>query len=451
MKPLDYGQVAPPLFLILEKIFATIWPNSEYGLRLFPLLCYITATFLFWKIIAKFLQHNHDKIIAAALFAFSVVIVRYSGEAKQYMTDLLVMLALFWLTVKNYTHEQHRFMVTAAAGSVAIFLSNITPIALLTCGMCHLYRHYNKQKFKNILPTAAVAGAWMGTFLVYYALFVHNHPTRDFMVTYWKDDTFLPRNPLSWDFYVFLFKRAPIKLLASLQDIGFDKPIVTQTTVAILAIFFASGILQLARKKQITTILFICLPISIHLALSGLQLYPFERRLLLYAMPGVAIACAAGFGGLLDLKWHSLEKLKRFTITLAVIVIAATLVSRFPIRRHEYRSCMMFAQKHASETRLIYPYFAIASALVYYKYIGLIQMDAHESSSDFLTNASAWRMLNHDRDKNYVDTVNATLNGQAWILLAGNDEKIIPPLEKLGVTVLEKFEDKGASIYLVEK
>lgn len=37
-QPLDNGQVAPILFLQIEKIFTTIIPNSEIGLRVFPFL-----------------------------------------------------------------------------------------------------------------------------------------------------------------------------------------------------------------------------------------------------------------------------------------------------------------------------------------------------------------------------------------------------------------------------
>jgi len=51
LKPLDYVQVAPILFLIIEKFFSTIIPNSEYGLRLFPLLSYWVSLFFFYKIV----------------------------------------------------------------------------------------------------------------------------------------------------------------------------------------------------------------------------------------------------------------------------------------------------------------------------------------------------------------------------------------------------------------
>jgi hypothetical protein len=448
LQPLDYGQVAPVLFLLIEKIFATILTNSEYGFRLFPLFCYGTGAFLFYKIVAQHLSDQYAKIFAAALFAFGFMFILYSGEVKQYMSDVMVMLAMLWIATKNYTNKKNRFLVAGAAGCVAIFLSNIAPVVLLTCGIYALYQELHVERTKRIRPLIGVAVLWISTFLVCYLAFIHNHPNRQFMTAFWHY-SFLPTNPLNADFYLFLFKQVPLTVFASLFGMSIFKAR-TLIVVIPLVVMFVFGIAQLVRSKQFTLLFFICLPLLIHLALSALQLYPFERRLLLYTLPGVAIACAVGFGQFLSVGLLKMRKSKNIITSLALVLIITQLAARYPVRYAEYKSCMMFAQKHGSETRLIYPCFETASALVYYKNIGLIQMDAHESSSDFLTNASSW-MLNKSKSKDFVDNVNATLNGQAWLLLAGYDGEIIPPLEKLGVIVLDKFEDKGASIYLVEK
>ena len=50
LKPLKSGAVGPILFLLLEKFFSNLIPNSEYGLRILPLLCYLTSLFFFYNI-----------------------------------------------------------------------------------------------------------------------------------------------------------------------------------------------------------------------------------------------------------------------------------------------------------------------------------------------------------------------------------------------------------------
>ncbi|HXU28003.1 MAG TPA: hypothetical protein VN698_12305, partial [Bacteroidia bacterium] len=47
LTPLDSLQVAPIGFLFIEKFFSLSIPNSEYGLRLFPLLCFWVSIYLF--------------------------------------------------------------------------------------------------------------------------------------------------------------------------------------------------------------------------------------------------------------------------------------------------------------------------------------------------------------------------------------------------------------------
>ena len=47
LKPLDYHQVAPPLFLWAELAFVRLLGFNEWSLRLFPLLCGVAGLWLF--------------------------------------------------------------------------------------------------------------------------------------------------------------------------------------------------------------------------------------------------------------------------------------------------------------------------------------------------------------------------------------------------------------------
>ena len=79
LRPLVSGQVAPILFLQIEKVFSDLIPNSEFGLRLFPLICFLTSFFLFHKTIELVLKSSYAVIFALSLYIFSPSLIFYSS------------------------------------------------------------------------------------------------------------------------------------------------------------------------------------------------------------------------------------------------------------------------------------------------------------------------------------------------------------------------------------
>jgi hypothetical protein len=101
LKPLDLRQVAPILFLIIEKIFSDLIPNSEFGLRLFPLISFWLSIFLFYKLIKAIQQNYYAIIFSLSLFVFNTTLIYYSSEVKQYMTDALVLISVYYLILRK--------------------------------------------------------------------------------------------------------------------------------------------------------------------------------------------------------------------------------------------------------------------------------------------------------------------------------------------------------------
>src|SRR5690348_8234454 len=82
LRPMDYNQVAPILFLQIEKLFSELIPNSEYGLRLYPLLCFLLSLFLFFKILREVFHHYYTILLAISIFVFNATLIYYSSEVK---------------------------------------------------------------------------------------------------------------------------------------------------------------------------------------------------------------------------------------------------------------------------------------------------------------------------------------------------------------------------------
>jgi 4-amino-4-deoxy-L-arabinose transferase-like glycosyltransferase len=116
LQPLDYVQVAPVLFLQIEKIFSMILPNSEYGLRLFPLLCFWASIYFFYQIAGKLFNNVFALIIALSFFCLGHIFIYYSSEVKQYMSDVFVLLCIFYFLLKDYKKDTTRYYLLGIIG-----------------------------------------------------------------------------------------------------------------------------------------------------------------------------------------------------------------------------------------------------------------------------------------------------------------------------------------------
>ena len=130
--PLSYNQAAPVLFLWAEKITARLFGYSEYGLRLFPLLCYWLNIFLFYKLIKRIFVSGPVLVFLLSLFCFNYWLLSYALNVKQYTTDVTVMLITLLFIFTNRTLNRKTSFFLAIFGVTGIFLSSITPIVLVT-------------------------------------------------------------------------------------------------------------------------------------------------------------------------------------------------------------------------------------------------------------------------------------------------------------------------------
>src|SRR5262249_39230200 len=95
LNPLDNGQIAPLLYLWIERFVLNLAGFSESTLRLFPLLCGLASMVLFWRLArTAFPGEPRSVLLAVGIFAVSVHPIRHAAEAKPYASDLLVALLL---------------------------------------------------------------------------------------------------------------------------------------------------------------------------------------------------------------------------------------------------------------------------------------------------------------------------------------------------------------------
>jgi hypothetical protein len=438
LKPLDLAQVAPLLFLEIEHFIFYFISGTEYGLRLFPLLSFIASIFFLYQILIIAFKNRSTQIFALSLFVFNSVLIYYSSEVKQYMSDVLVAIVLYYCLIKTYKHDFNRYLTLAIVGAIAVFLSNITVIILFTFGLYLIFDSYRKKIWHPGIIYVFLT--WSITFGIYYVCFIQNHPTRNYMVGYWsREQAFFPLNPFKLDFYRFLFTKSQMVFYflfgyGSLGKIFFP-------------LLFLTGLFNLYKKKTFGPIILITLPIIVHLALSGLKMYPFDKRLILYLYPIFIISIAFGFdfcraklAGIVKPK--VLVKLSPVVVVIPIYFCSFVYFNSFPMLHTEIKQSINFIKPKLKDNQRVYVYYDLVPAFTYYNQTGFVNLKQQVTYGFYDT----------DRNK-YIDQLKL-LKGKNWLLLSyeGTDAEklIINTLDKINLKKIESFTFGGASAYLYD-
>jgi hypothetical protein len=453
LKPLDYYmQVAPTLFLQIEKLFSMILPNTEYGLRLFPLLCFWASIYLFYRIV-KWLDSAYAIVTALSFFCLGYMFVFYSSEVKQYMSDVFTLLCVFYFVTREYKNEKNKYWLLGIIGTIAVFLSNVAPVILFTCGLYMGYDHIFVRK-KKITPLLAVFSVWLSAFLLYYCFFIYEHPTKEFMVRFWQR-SFLPINPFKADFYLFLIK-IPVTVFTAIFALSIEK---TRSIIVAcgLLILFVTGIVQLIRDKKIKLIILTCVPVLLHLLISAFRLYPFDRRLILYTLPGMIIVCALGFDyfakTVIPLLKH--KNIRLFVMIIPILFSSFFLFSRYPIKLTENKESIKYIEKHINDSKNIYLCGTGSIAMKYYNDTGFLLNGTNIINEKIIAANEKALLNNTDFTAVFENCMNELnlLHHKNWILFSGvltGEKFIISKLDSLGYDRVKEFHTKGSSVYLYD-
>jgi hypothetical protein len=448
-KPLDHNQVAPILFLQVEKVFSILSPHSEFGLRLFPLLCFYGSLFFFYRILKIIFKDNyHLIIIALLLFVCNSNMVYYSSEVKQYMTDVFVVTAIMYFTIKDFIKPSNKFVGLGVVGAISIYFSNISPIILFAAGAYVFYHTVIVEK-KRLPSVLLLFGTWLVLFFSYYMLFIHGHPMKDHLVSSMSRKAAFPaQDVFSPDFFHYFSSHVFITVFSGLMPFYLLRKIP-------LFILFLAGIFIMIRKGKADLFILLILPLITHLTLSYFHIYPFNLRFILYNIPLIILVISFGFDGLIVLIAYLFKKaitakpVQLNYTYISVIFIPLLLVTGFylkklPIHREEIKQSLRYIHKHIDKDDKIYLYYGSGSAYKYYKTIGLYC---------FPDNEVIYGTSNRSRKDNYISELNY-YSGRLWILFSHvyDDEKsyILNKLDSLGKKRLKKFIARGTAAYLYD-
>jgi hypothetical protein len=290
LRPLDFHQVAPILFLWIERTAVRIFGFSELALRLVPFACSIASVFLFRRTASRLLS-GLGLLLAVAIFAVSYPGIRYAAEAKQYGTDLFVSLGLLYLTVEWLARRESRWLW---------WLAGLTPLAIglsypavftaggfsLVVGACLWRKDGTRPEWRAWWAWNALLVAGFG-FCFWLSGRVQAGAESEFMTRYWQLHFPPAREP--WKLPYWLLRTHASDFLA--YPVGGPNWASSATLV-----FVVVGIWRLWRRHN-GVLLGLCLaPAAIHFLAALLQKYPYGGHMKFSQYLAPAICCLAAAG-----------------------------------------------------------------------------------------------------------------------------------------------------------
>ena len=290
LRPLSLEQTAPPGFLWALKAFTVVLGVNEFALRALPLIAGVILPYAVWRLARRILDAG-PALLAAAVAAFSPILLQYSITAKPYVVDALAAVIVLQcaLTVLDHPDESRGWWRLVGAGAGALLFS--TPAVFVLAGVAVALALSQPRR-----PRLAVAaGVWGAVFAAIYFNITRPESATPYMRSFWAA-RFIP--PSTWPDPGVVWnvvKRLPAGTLMLAR--GTSEPTL---------LFWALGTLgmwRLAGKRRDVAVLLVT-PIGVILAAAALSLYPISPRVDLFAAPigfllfGAALGWTEDLGGL---------------------------------------------------------------------------------------------------------------------------------------------------------
>jgi hypothetical protein len=297
---LTENQLAPPGFLVLERMVVRLPVDRVMMARFFPLACGVASLFLFRAAARRFLL-PYAVPIAVGLFAMSDWLVYYTAELKQCSCDLSLTLVALLLAAgrapgaaSTGLHVSppmtaRRLVALGVFGAIGIWFSYPLAFVLAAVGSYLLAVAVIRRDARGVLGLVAVGLAWVASFGVCYVV----------------SHGILSTDRFIWNWWDFAFLRLPPRSMAELRREFwqllnvFDSPSDVKTPMglvptAMLALALSvAGAWSMGRRWP-GGLYLLTAPVIFVLAASVLHQYPFHGRLLIFLVPSVHMLVAEG-------------------------------------------------------------------------------------------------------------------------------------------------------------
>lgn len=291
LKPLDYEQYAPPLYLWQLEISSWLFGYSEFAMRLPALIWGIGSLFVFYALNRK-LMEGKAAWLALGLLSGAPPIIKYAAEVKQYGPDLCIALILTYAALKAdiFSWSRRRFFLFwGICGSIAIWASQPSVFVLACIGGYYFAQSVAQKKWSNWKLLAPIATIWFVQFAVYFKLILEPQINSDYLQSYHRDFFLfaLPKNSEEW-------QHNWMRLCEIINNtVGYS-----QRSVYLSYLFLPLGAIMLFRQS-FPRFLLICGPVLLTLLAAALHQFSLIERVALFILPFMMLTVGLGFATLL--------------------------------------------------------------------------------------------------------------------------------------------------------
>lgn len=447
LQPLDHKQVAPIIFLFIEKFFLQLVPGlPDYALRILPLVCFIASAVLFYKVVMELFTNRFSSLVALSIFIFNPFLFYYASEIKQYSSDVLLSVIFLYIIVFVKWDNPLVYIKLTLFGIFSIFFSSITPILLFTLLVYLLLTEY-KVLLKYRVHVLTMLSLWSVFFIMYYLRFVYKHPHKAGMIEEWSlNEGFMPRNIFDSSFYMFLIKK--YEMIGSI----FFGPNVYSLVILGCLIFW--GIWRLIQHRKFPFLLVCTGAIVVHFVLSSFKMYPIGQRLVLYTLPGFIIVITFGIDFIFSKLITQLNASYYLLFLTPLIMLFYLCKDGIPLVNYNFKEALTIIKKKGKETDKVYVNYFSRFPVEYY----------YQTNNLFLNPQNVVLGLYSDKKINETWTVDTLMydkelsqfKGRTWMVFTflGDEYFKIDYLNryrmKHHVNVLSVIPFKGGELHLYD-
>jgi hypothetical protein len=334
LRPLDNGQIAPLLYLWVERFVLDLAGFSEWSLRLFPLLCGLCSLFLFWRLAGRTLGfHGLSALLAVGIFAVSVHPIRHAAEAKPYASDLLVALVLLVPAVQWLRRREAVGWLWALVGLAppALLLSNPAVFVAGGIGLGLAVPAWRTRRWSARLAVGFFGLSTIGACALGYLAYGQSQSAAaiDGLREYWASSFPPVGNPMRLAGWLVSVHTGS----AFAYPGGGARGASTATFLAFLV-----GAVVMVRRGHGAVVACLTAPFGLALLAATLNRYPYgtEARLMQFAVPSICLLAGLGAASALGSIRTPRVRLILLRITLSGLVVCGV-VPQVVSSTHPYR------------------------------------------------------------------------------------------------------------------
>lgn len=364
--PLEYGQMAPPGFLAVGRMLASVVEEQDWVFRLVPLFSSVlTLPFVYMmgrKTIGRF-----PAVVSTALVALSPAMISLGSVAKQYASDVFVCTALMYGAVRILSGEvkSHRELRRLGLIGGALLLFSFPAVLVAFAFSIAVAGKWWLEKGPSALRPIAAFGlplAVCAGLTTAMALRARSAEMASYMAEFWA--TGFP--PALLAFPAWLWQR-----LCHAYEATFIVPYPLPPGSpglwpSVLLGLCVLGAVYLTRRGAIVAFVVLC-PILVAVVAAGARLYPLAGRLAVFLAPTLAVLAIAGGLSLGELFAGKFASAKRLLCTVALVpTLVALLSAPPPYKIEDMRPLLQAVAKAWRPGDQVYSYYGANQSVDYY-------------------------------------------------------------------------------------